>query len=70
MPDLKKYLKNLEASGPELILEVASEDRDISDTDYAALHSAVAKKFRGPRKHIRNMADRDFARAELNKDYQ
>lgn len=69
MPDLAKYKKNLAASGPELILEVASEDLEISDADYKALHAEVSRLRSVPRAYVKKMADRDAARAELNKDY-
>lgn len=57
---LQKYLKHFEHNGPELLLETAARDADLSDAEYEQLYDTVKPKGAGGRK----LADRDYARGQ------
>lgn len=60
MSDLKQYLKHVERSGHEMVLETAARDSEVSDADYADLWESI---YSGKAKGIAlKMRDRDFAR--------
>jgi hypothetical protein len=66
MSDLKQYLKHVERSGHEMVLETAARDSELSDADYVdlweAIYSTKTWSARSGKSHAMKMRDRDFAR--------
>lgn len=62
MSDLKQYLKHVERSGHEMVLETAARDEDLSDTEYHQLWDSIYGQYGRAKGIALKMRDRDFAR--------
>lgn len=54
----EKYLRQFEFYGPELLLETAARDRQLSDSEYDSLFQKLHPK---PKANAKKLADRDYA---------
>jgi hypothetical protein len=62
--NLEQYLKHVSNNGPDMILETAARDSDVTDAEYADLVAAAIKaSTRGKQQnHAKRLRDRAIAR--------